>query len=95
MRAQTGRRDAEVLALKALTFLADSPADLDRFMAQSGLAPADMRGLAGDRGFLSGVVDFLLSEDALLMRFCACESIDPGTMHLARAALSTLPPGRK
>lgn len=80
-----------MLALKALIFLADCPGDLERFLALSGVVRGDIRALAAERAFLSGVLDFVLSEDALLTRFCACKSVDPKTVHLVRAQLSAVP----
>jgi hypothetical protein len=77
------------MALKALTFLAHSPDDLARFLNLSGIAPADLRARAGDRDVLAGTLDFLLSQEPLLTRFCASEMIDAKAVHLARAGLST------
>jgi hypothetical protein len=89
MAGRTTSPDAETLALKALTFLACSPDDLARFLNLSGIAPADLRARAGDRDVLAGTLDFLLSHEQLLTRFCESETVDAKAVHLARAGLST------
>jgi hypothetical protein len=88
MLARITREDAETLALEALAFLVDSPEELARFLTLSGIRPAEMRARAEDRAFLAGVVDFLLGEEALLLRFCAARAVDSKTVHFARGRLS-------
>ncbi|HEV2560586.1 MAG TPA: DUF3572 domain-containing protein [Rhizomicrobium sp.] len=78
---------AEILALNALAFLVNSPEDLDRFMALSGIEPAMLRERAADPEFLAAVVDFLLVNEQLLKSFCEAEALDPRILHIARRAL--------
>jgi hypothetical protein len=80
--------DPELLALKALGFLAETPDALSRFLALSGATPAELRARAGDPHFLGGVLDFLLTDDELTGRFCAAEAVEPPAVHLARHRLS-------
>jgi hypothetical protein len=80
--------DPELLALRALGFLADTPDNLARFLSLSGATPADLRERAEDRQFLGGVLDFLLGDDDMVRHFCAAEAIDPQTLHRARHRLS-------
>ena len=80
--------DAEQLALETLTFIAGSPEDLARFLALSGATPADLRGRASDREFLTGVLDFILGDDDVASRFCRSRSIDSAALHVARSRLS-------
>lgn len=71
------RDSAEVwqyLGVQALTFLAGQPEPLGRFLALSGIGPADLRAAAGQPEFLTGVIDFLLTEEPLLVAFA--QSID-------------------
>jgi hypothetical protein len=81
------RNDAETLALKGLAWLAGDPDLLARLLAATGLEPDDLRERAGDPELLAAVMDFLLSEDALLGQFCAAEDVKPLTMHRARRLL--------
>lgn len=87
MPIETNREAAETLALKGLTFLVNSPDDMDRFLVTSGVDVHTLRRSAGEPELLAAVMDFLLSQEALLTRFCEKESLDSKTIHLARRAL--------
>jgi hypothetical protein len=80
-------QNAEILALKGLVFLANSEGPLDRFMALSGAGADDLRERAGEPEFLAAVMDFLMSDEELLMAFCNETSIDPKDLQIARMAL--------
>lgn len=79
--------DAELVAINALGFLAGREEDLGRFLALSGIDPADLRSLVGDPEFLGGVLDFLLGNEALLLAYAAEAGIPPETVALARRQL--------
>jgi len=79
--------EAEILALKALAFLAHSDEDLDRFVALSGVAPADLRARAEQPEMLAAVLDFVLADDTRVTGFCEEVAIDPRELHAARRAL--------
>jgi hypothetical protein len=79
--------DAETLALKALGFLARDTDALLRLLTLSGLELDDLRERAGDPELLAAVVDFLLSDDALLGRFAEEEGLRTEEIHAARRAL--------
>ena len=79
--------EAETLALKALAFLAHSQEEIDRFVALSGVAPADLRARADEPEILAAVLDFLLTDDSRVTGFCEEASIDPRELHAARRAL--------
>lgn len=79
--------EAETLALKALSYLAHSPEDLDRFVTLSGVAPADLRARADDPEILAAVLDFVLTDDGRVTGFCEDAGIDPRELHAARRAL--------
>jgi Protein of unknown function (DUF3572) len=61
---------AETLAIEALTWLVGQEDLLGLFLGASGLAPAELRGRAGDPDFLASVLDFILTDDAWVRRFC-------------------------
>jgi hypothetical protein len=69
--------EAEIVALKALAFLASDMERLSRFLALSGLSPGDMRAAAADRRFLTGILNHLLHDESLLLTFTADEDLDP------------------
>jgi hypothetical protein len=79
--------NAEILALKGLAFLANSDEPLDRFMALSGVGTDELRERAGEPEFLAAVMDFILSDEALLTIFCDDASNDPRELQTARQAL--------
>jgi len=79
--------EAETLALKALAFLAHSQEEIDRFVALSGVAPADLRARADEPEILAAVLDFLLADDTRVTGFCEEAGIDPRELHAARRAL--------
>ncbi len=79
--------EAEALAIDALGWLAGQPEALSRFLAASGAGPAELRARAAEPAFLGFVMDFLLSEEPLLIEFCGDRSIPPETPMRARAAL--------
>ncbi|HEY3778128.1 MAG TPA: DUF3572 family protein [Rhizomicrobium sp.] len=83
--------DNDILALEALAFLADSPDDLTAFMVVSGMDPASLRARAGEPEFLAGVLDYLLSEEKLLLRFCEARAVEPAALHRLHAVLSSRP----
>ncbi|MGH6887727.1 MAG: DUF3572 family protein [Rhizomicrobium sp.] len=92
MARQGAAAAADVLALEALAFLADSPDDLALFIRLSGVDPAGLRARAGERQFLAGVLDYFLGDEKLLTRFCQQNAVEPATIHRLRAALAAQPP---
>jgi hypothetical protein len=86
--ASIDRNAAESLAVQALTYLAGEPERLGRFLALSGLGPDQVRLAAGEPGFLSGVLEYLSSDEALLLGFADHLRIDPAQVTRAQAALS-------
>ncbi|MCB5409860.1 DUF3572 domain-containing protein [Pseudogemmobacter faecipullorum] len=75
------------LALQGLAWLA---ADEDRilpFLAQSGLLASELRSRAGEPEVLAAVLDFLLSDEAMLLSFCGDLGLNPAEIAPARAQL--------
>jgi hypothetical protein len=68
---------AEILALQALGWLAGQEDRMSRFLALSGLDPATLRDVAGERETARAVLDFLLSDEELLLDFCEMAQIAP------------------
>jgi len=79
---------AESLAIQALTFLAGEPERLGRFLAISGLGLEQIRLAANEPGFLARVLEYLSSEESLLLAFADHMRIDPAEVGRAQAALS-------
>ena len=87
-RDSADREAAESLAIQALTYLAGEPERLGRFLALSGLGPEQVRLAATEPGFLAGVLEYLGSDESLLLAFAEHARVDPGEIARAQAALS-------
>jgi Protein of unknown function (DUF3572) len=87
-RESGGREAAESLAIQALTYLAGEPERLGRFLALSGLGPEQVRLAAGEPGFLAGVLEYLSSDESLLLGFADHVRVAPAEIARAHAALS-------
>ena len=81
------QEEAEILALKALSYLAGIDEMMDRFAALSGMGPNDIMERAQDPEMLAGVLDFFLFDEALLTEFCEAHEINPEHPGQARMAL--------
>jgi len=68
---------SELLAIRALSFLASETDRLERFLKLSGLGPDTIRRDAESPAFLKGVLEYLLEDESLLMVFCAETGIRP------------------
>ena len=79
--------EAEVLALKALTWLAGNEDLLAVFLNASGASAADLHAEASNPAFLCGILDFLTMDDAWVMAFTQSEGVDPHSLLAARSAL--------
>jgi hypothetical protein len=81
------KESAETLALQALGWLLSREDLVPQFLAATGTAPHDLRTLAADAGFLAAVLDFLLTEDQMVLAFAEDAGIPPDLPMLARASL--------
>jgi len=80
--------DAAMLALSALTFLAEDGPRLGRFLQLTGIGPDQLRAVADAPETLLAVYDHLLGDESLLLVFTASKGIAPETVAPARAALA-------
>jgi hypothetical protein len=78
---------AEGLAIQALNFIAGDGERLSRFLATTGIGPAQIRAAAQEPGFLIGVLDYLAGDERLLSAFAAETGNDPAHVGKALAAL--------
>jgi len=81
------RESAEVLGLQALGWLVSNDDLLPVFLGTTGAAEADLRERAGDAAFLGGVLDFIMMDDAWVIRFCDDLSLPYERVPEARQAL--------
>jgi hypothetical protein len=79
---------AKELALDALLYLAADQEQLGKFLAETGFDPADLRRTAREPGFASAMLDYLCSNESLLLAFAAAQGIDPSVPEAARQYLA-------
>jgi hypothetical protein len=91
-RPDITRELAEMLAIQALSFLADEPERIDRFLALTGIESQSLRDAAREPNFLLGVLEHLAGDERLLQQFSDQEEIAPETVTRARDLLAGLPP---
>jgi hypothetical protein len=81
------RETAESLAIQALTFLGSDQERLARFLALSGIGPQSIRTVAREAGFLAGVLEYLATDEALLLAFATEAAVAPEEIESARRVL--------
>lgn len=84
----TSVQAAESTAIAVLAWLAGEPELLSRFLALTGVDPSAVRAAATNRGFLAGLVDFLMGHEPTLMAFCEATGTKPEQVVRAHASLS-------
>ena len=82
------RTRAEAMAVEGLSFLAGSPERLIRFLDVSGLSPDTLRAAAAEPGFFAGLMDYLVSDEELLLAFAGEIGASPESVMQARHLLS-------
>jgi hypothetical protein len=87
LKSNRNHRDAELIGLQALGFLAAEEARLTRFLALTGVGPADLRRRAGEPQLLAAVLDHLLADETLLFLFADSAGLDPAEVAAARRRL--------
>src|SRR5476651_805176 len=78
---------AEELAIQALTFIASDSERLGRFLAVTGIGPAEIRAAAREPRFLAGVLEFLVSDQRLAAEFATEAGYSPDDLAIAHIAL--------
>jgi hypothetical protein len=87
-RSTVPREAAETLAIQVLSYLGEDPERLGRFLAVTGIGPAEIRSAAAEPGFLGGVLEYLSSDERLLTEFAAAAGYEPAQVDAARLILS-------
>lgn len=80
---------AEHVAIQALTFIAGDAERLGGFLAATGIGPDQIRTAAREPAFLSGVLDYLSTDESLLVAFAADADFPPELVETARAVLGS------
>lgn len=86
-KTNNSREAAQAMALQALAFLAADNDLLDGFLLNTGLDLGHVRDLAGNIDFQAGVLDYLLSNEPILMSFATGAGMRPEEVVAARDRL--------
>lgn len=81
------QESAETLALQALAWLVGNDDLMPVFQSSTGASEVDIRARASDPVFLGAVLDFLMMDDAWVIRFCDEQSVPYERIMQARGAL--------
>jgi hypothetical protein len=79
---------AKTLALDALVYIANDQEQLVHFLGETGFDAADLRRTAQEPGFASAMLDYLCSNEGLLMAFARQQGLDPNAVDAARQFLA-------
>jgi hypothetical protein len=81
------REAAETIAIQAIGFLAEEPNRIGRFMSLTGMELETLVAGAETSPVQVAVLDYLLSDESLLMVFSGHAALDPPAISAARALL--------
>ena len=87
-RAKLRREDAELIAISALSHIAADEERLQRFLAVTGLDPSNLRSEATNPAFASGILDYVCSDEALLVGFAEEQGAPPERVAMAQQLLA-------
>ena len=79
---------AEALALQVLTFVVSDPEQIARFLSLTGTTPQDLRDVADSRELQIATLEYILSDEGLLLTFCQQCGVDPATVGPAHQLLA-------
>jgi hypothetical protein len=85
--SSAAREAAEMLAIQALSFIAEEPERLNGLLNATGLTLDRLRESATAPDFLAGVLEHMLADESLLLAFADSAAIDPADVSRARIAL--------
>jgi hypothetical protein len=80
--------EAEALALQVLAFVLGDQKQTSRFLALTGSTPQDLREIASSRELQIATLEFLLSDETLLLAYCREAGIDPALIAPAHVLLA-------
>ena len=76
------------ISIQALSFLAANEQILGQFVEQTGFSFDHIRSDAHTTEFQIALLEFLLSDESVLLTFCSNTSIDPASIQPARDQLN-------
>ncbi len=88
----TNREEAEELAVAALLFIANDAELMPRFLNITGINASDIRQAASTKGFLAGVLQFIMAHEPTLISFSTESGYPPQSVG---EAINFLPGGEQ
>ena len=85
------REAACLLVGQCLNFIAEDHVRLGDFLNSSGIDPTHIRQASEEPTFLSGVLDFLVQRETMLVGFAESQNISPEEVVRAHLVLSGMP----
>ncbi len=82
------RKAADAIGVDALSFLAEDPTLLERFLDMSDLEVGQLRTKAAKPSFFVGLLDFILAHEPTTMDFAGRTGLDPAAVQIARDTLA-------
>ena len=82
------REEAENVAVGAFSYIISDEERLGRFMAVSGLQPDTIRSAASSPGFFAGILDYVVSDEPLLIALAKERDTKPEHIMQAHWTLS-------
>jgi len=79
--------DANDIAVRALTFVVQDESHLSRFLGITGWTPATLSSPDVQSAILVSALEYLMSEEDILLTFAANSGIEPGDIPKALSAL--------
>jgi len=80
--------NAQEIATDVLLHLTKDQEQIGRFLAASGIGPESIRDAATEPGFLTGILEFYMADEALLLTYCENSGTRPTMIAAARYVLS-------
>ncbi len=81
------REEAEILAVRALGFLAQHQERVEGFVRMTGVAVDDLKDHVSDPDYLGAVLDFVLADERYLLEFIERVGVAPELPYAARRKL--------
>lgn len=81
------REMAFEMSERALTFLSERPAELQRFLTASGLSTDELLAAHEDKAILAAVLGFVAADESLAKDFSESEGLKPGILLNACAVI--------
>ena len=87
-KTETRYPDTGELSATILSWLANEPDMLSRFLALTGMTAGDLRGMADTPALATALAEFLLAHEPTLLAFCNATGLSPQTIEATWQKLS-------